>query len=276
MFRENTNKFYRCLNKQEAIPDLPTQLAVETFWRGILENDVKHNDEATWIKDEQRTYQEITLLKWHDLCLNDVLKVIKRAQNWKSPGPDKLQNFWIKSFTSLHQDLDRAMNENLRDPKTIPEWLKSGVTFLLFKGKDPKDPKNYRLITCLPTMYNKILTAAISEMLYDRLLANNILPDEQKGCKDQLLISKMTVEDAKKRTKNLSMAWIDYKKAFDSVPHSWILEALRFYKVCPIFIKFLEQSMKDWNTEMYLHYQNGTVQTGKIGSKRGIFQGYSL
>jgi Ni,Fe-hydrogenase I large subunit len=55
------------------------------------------------------------------------------------------------------------------------------------------------------------------------------LPAEQKGnhswrrgCKDQLLISKATFEDSKKRKKNLSIAWIDYRKALDSVPHSWI------------------------------------------------------
>ena len=28
------------------------------------------------------------------------------------------------------------------------------------------------------------------------------------------------------RKKNLSMAWIDYKKAYDMVPDSWILECL--------------------------------------------------
>ena len=29
------------------------------------------------------------------------------------------------------------------------------------------------------------------------------------------------------------MAWIDYSKAHDSVPHSWILECLRLYNVHP-------------------------------------------
>jgi hypothetical protein len=58
---------------------------------------------------------------------------------------------------------------------------------------------------------------------------HNLLPAEQKGChsgskgcKDQLLISKAILKDCKKRRNNLNMAWIDYQKAFDSVPHSWI------------------------------------------------------
>ena len=40
------------------------------------------------------------------------------------------------------------------------------------------------------------------------------------GCKDQLMITNAILENCKKRNKNLSPAWIDYKKAFESVPHS--------------------------------------------------------
>jgi hypothetical protein len=44
-----------------------------------------------------------------------------------------------------------------------------------------------------------------------------------KECKDQLLISRSILLECKRRKKNLSMAWIDYGKAFDRVPHSWIV-----------------------------------------------------
>jgi hypothetical protein len=47
-----------------------------------------------------------------------------------------------------------------------------------------------------------------------------------KGCKDQLLISKATLQECKCWKKNLCMAWIDYQKAFDRVPHSWIIKPL--------------------------------------------------
>jgi len=57
----------------------------------------------------------------------------------------------------------------------------------------------------------------------------NLPPAQQKGChpgskdcKDQLMISKAKCEDCKRRNKNLSIAWIDYQKAIDSIPHSWV------------------------------------------------------
>ena len=37
-----------------------------------------------------------------------------------------------------------------------------------------------------------------------------------------LCMNKMILENCTNRNTNLSIAWIDYKRAFDSVPHSWI------------------------------------------------------
>jgi len=62
----------------------------------------------------------------------------------------------------MHEDLTRAINDMIKDPKSIPTWLTSGITFILSQGKDTKDPKNCRLITCLLTIY-KILTAALEK-----------------------------------------------------------------------------------------------------------------
>ena len=66
--------------------------------------------------------------------------------------------------------------------------------------------------------------------MYGFMETNDLLPIEQKdcrrgsyGCKDQLLINRMIIEDCKSKHRNISMAWIDYQKTFDSVTHIWIL-----------------------------------------------------
>ena len=53
-------------------------------------------------------------------------------------------------------------------------------------------------------------------------------------------LNKMILENAKSKRKNLSTAWIDYKKAFDSVSHSRILRCLEIFNVSPTIINFLE------------------------------------
>ena len=93
------------------------------------------------------------------------------------------------------------------------------------------------------------------------------------GCKDQLLINKAILEEAKKKRKNLSTAWIDYKKAFDSIPHDWIIKCFKIYKISPIAINFLKESMEKWKTSVILYHQEGKLESRKFNIKRGIFQG---
>jgi len=41
-----------------------------------------------------------------------------------------------------------------------------------------------------------------------------------EASKDQLLLDKAVLRDCKQRSTNLAMAWIDYRKAHDMIPHS--------------------------------------------------------
>ena len=86
----------------------------------------------------------------------------------------------------------------------------------------------------------------------------------------------MILENCKKRKRNLSSAWIDYKKAFDSVPHEWILRSLELFKVSPRVVGFLKHNMKNWKTQLTLTHESGTLMSDNINIKRGIFQGDSL
>ena len=46
------------------------------------------------------------------------------------------------------------------------------------------------------------------------------------------------------------MAWIDYKKAYDMVPQSWILHRLRIYKIHDQVVQFIEKTMETWRVEL--------------------------
>jgi len=94
------------------------------------------------------------------------------------------------------------------------------------KSGDSKEVRNYLPITCLTTM-QKTLTGIKAKRISIHLEEQSLLLAEQKGChpgikgyKDQLMISKAMHEDCRRRNMNLSIAWIDYQKTFDSVPRS--------------------------------------------------------
>ena len=94
----------------------------------------------------------------------------------------------------------------------------------------------------------KLLLGMIAEEMYNCLEREKILPEEQKGCKrgshgtkDQLLTA---LKDCKKRHTNLSMAWIDYRKAYALVLHSWVNECMEMFGIAGNLRTFLQKSMQ--------------------------------
>ena len=67
----------------------------------------------------------------------------------------------------------------------------------------------------------------------------------------------------------MSMAWIDFKKAYDMVPHSWIIGSLRMFGIADNVVELLSESMNNWRTTIF----SGGKQLGTVEIKRGIFQG---
>jgi hypothetical protein len=100
-----------------------------------------------------------------------------------------------------------------------------------------KEVGNYRPITCITTMYITLI-GMTAKRISTHVKEQNLPLAQQKGhhprskdCKDQLMISKAICDDCKRRNKNLSIAWIDYQKAFDSIPYSWVEKSIELVGV---------------------------------------------
>ena len=132
-----------------------------------------------------------------------------------------------------------------------PMWMTKGRTVLLQKDKEKGiKPSNDRSITCLPLVW-KILTSVIAEEIYYFLDASLILAEEQKGCRkrsrgtgDLLYIDRIILREAKQRKRSLVMGWINYRKAFDMIPHSWILNCLKMMGINKKIQILLDNNMK--------------------------------
>ena len=118
-------------------------------------------------------------MEWKDLTAEELRVNMTRVANWKSPGPDRLPNFWIKQFKSLHKSMAEAYSKIVKDQKQTPDWLVEGATNLLPKKEETWIPKNYRPIACLLTTF-KILTSVITDRLYSHLEKEGIMTPEQR------------------------------------------------------------------------------------------------
>jgi len=92
------------------------------------------------------------------------------------------------------------------------------------------------------------------------------------------MISKAIYEDCRRRNKNLSIAWIDYQKAFQSVPHSWVEKSIALVVgLNSKIVRFCKLSMEKWNTRLILRKKAGSnAVTTHSDTKRNIPRGLSL
>ena len=169
----------------------------------------------------------------------------RKMPKWKAPGKVGVQGYWLKNLTSLYPLIAVQLNHILGEERPLPDWMIFGKTVLC-----QKDPEKgcavdyYRSIFCFP------LTGMLAEKMYSHLERENVLASEQNGCgegspgrKDQLLIDKTVSRDWKRHT-NLAVACINYKNAYDTVPHSWISECLDMFGIANNGQDFLNNSTK--------------------------------
>jgi hypothetical protein len=83
-------------------------------------------------------------------------------------------------------------------------------------------------------------------------------------------------QQAKKEQRGISVGLVDYKKAFDSVPHSWLLRVLELYKIDTKVIELLITCMTSWRTTLHVRTESSSYKTDELPIRRGIFQGDSL
>ena len=128
-----------------------------------------------------------------------------------------------------------------------PNWLTLVRMTLLPKSQDTKNAKNYRPIACLNIVY-KLYTSCLNIFLQNHCEVNEIITSEPAGgkrrvwgCTEQLLINKSILSEIRRKKRNLLTVWLDYRKAFDSVPHDWIIKALQLAKVPKNLVESIER-----------------------------------
>ena len=200
-------------------------------------------------------------------------------QNNKAPGIDLITGYWFKHLKSYKKYIINLYSQTFNGVIQMPSWLTKAKTQLLPKNEETHIAKNYRPIACQNIMF-KLYTGCINVFLQDHCEVNNIITTEQAGGKrmvlEQLLINKNILEEVIKNRRNLTTIWLDYQKAFDSVPHAWLLEALKLAKLPDIIIKAIEILTNNWSTNVNIHSEDESFQSKNIKYEKGIFQGDSL
>ncbi|CAH2096381.1 unnamed protein product [Euphydryas editha] len=217
------------------------------------------------------TQKESTTIVWHE---REIAQEIKKLKPEKSPGPDGIPNEAIKLGTTILTPIITMLFNKITEEQRVPEqWTKSNI-ILLYKKGDPKNIKNYRPISLLPSLY-KLFSSCILSRITAKIDENQ--PVEQAGFRkgystvDHIHVLESILEKYKEFQRPLYLAFVDYQKAFDSISHKSIWKALADNKIDQTYCNIIRNIYERSTSRVKLETSGPEIKI-----KRGVKQGDPL
>ena len=206
----------------------------------------------------------------------EITKAINKSKSRASPCPfDQISVIALKRCAILRTILHKLITE-CWNTGTIPTCWKRGLTILIYKKGDPKDPSNFRPITLQPVLY-KILASFLRNRLHAYLENNNFVDKHvQKGfwptmdgVSEHTEMLTQLLRDAKLNQRSINITLLDLKNAFGEVSHDLITSALEYHHVPNEIIKLIQNIY----TNSMISVAVGNQNTSFIPVERGVLQG---
>ena len=251
------NKEGECITSRKGIAD-----TFGEFYKRLYEDSGKNNSEQE-MKDDKRI-PEITS--------EELQSALSKLQTGKSPDGNGIRAEDIKDCNDETREMMRQIfNEIIKRNNFTPdEWKKVKIKVIYKKG-DVEDVSNYRPICSLPAMY-KLFSTILYGRLYPMLDQNQA--EDQAGFRktyqttDHLATYRMVEQKCQEWGIKMWTATVDFTKAFDSISHNSIWEALLSCNVDHGYVSLLRKIYKDQKASVQTDEESESFDVQK-GSKQG-------
>ena len=159
----------------------------------------------------------------------------------------------------------------------IPDDWSKGIISPIYKIKgDKANPNNYRRITIL-SCFGKLFTAVLNNRLNKYLESMNLLCEEQAGFRknygttDHILSLKCLTDVYLFREKKLFCAFIDYKKAFDSVNRSYLWRKLLNHVIDYKMLKIIHNLYANVKSCVRVGHLKSELFCSNVGLRQGEY-----
>uniref|UniRef100_A0A6V7KNY1 Reverse transcriptase domain-containing protein n=1 Tax=Bracon brevicornis TaxID=1563983 RepID=A0A6V7KNY1_9HYME len=241
-------------------PDLDTQ---ERFWRPIFE------ERNPTIRSEGAPAKHF----FEEICSPLTLEELKsnKPGSKSAAGPDGLRaSDWVNGVADW---VKMTIFHIFQHTGRVPAQWRNSRTILIPKESGTMDPAKFRPISIASVIlrhYHKVLSSRLLDLpLLDKRQRAFIKAD---GLADNVFVLSATIADARVRMKELHVAAIDVRKAFDTVSHEAIERVMNGKGLPSRFVNYV---MNMYRTSSTVIEVNGETSQ-PIFPGQGVRQGDPL
>ena len=245
------------------------------FFKSVFtEEDTEH------VPEPEQLYTGTNEERLDDINLTEerVLKKLKLINPSKSPGNDNLNNSILKETA---EEIAKEVTEMFRkslDETSLPEdWRSSNIT-PIYKKDSRRKVDNYRGVH-LTSQLCKTMESLIKEDIVEHLLKFKLVRDTQHGfqsgksCFTNLLMFLEEITKLLDEGIPVDVLYMDFMKAFDSVPHERLLKKIKAHGIGGKLYKWIEEWLCKRKQRVVLKGERSEWEEVKSGVPQGSVLG---
>lgn len=202
---------------------------------------------------------------------------LKKMNRFAAPGPDGIPPIILKECAGIIYPILSVFFNSCMTQHFVPSEWKSANVVPIHKKGSCHDPGNFRPIS-LTSVIGKVMESIIAFDLVQYGLANGLIMSSQFGflpkqsCENQLLVYTDRIINCLNTGDWVDAVYLDFKKAFDRVPHKRLMNTLWAHGIRGSLLEWLELILSNRFQAVVI----GDARSDSISVHSGVPQGSPL
>ena len=207
-------------------------------------------EDLTTLPSMENSHHDVVDMPEDPITSQEVSRKLRALRTTGAPGPDAIHPRVLQELApQIVVPLTDIFNKSLSTSCLPMQWRQATVVPIHKKG-DRERADNYRPIS-LTSVVCKTVEAILRDRIMDHLKACNLLSPHQHGfrsarsCTTQLIEAMDEWTQALEDGEAIDAVYLDFSKAFDSVPHARLLLKLKTYGIKGKMLGWIQAFLSD-------------------------------